>query len=69
MTIVAPLGAIVIAFAVFAVLGMVESEVDPLVLDLPGAAFLIASITPSADLVLFLALALGLDLGARVAEI
>ena len=57
-----------IAFAVFAVLGMLESEVNPLVLALPGAAFLLDSITPSADLILFLALALGLGLGARVAE-
>ena len=58
-----------IAFAIFAVLGIVESEVDPLVLDLPKHALSLDLFTPSADWVLFFALAFGLDLGARVAEI
>jgi hypothetical protein len=68
LTIVAPLGAMVIGLAVL-VLGRAESEVDPLVFDLPIPALRLVLITPSADWVLFFALAFGLGFGARVAEI
>ena len=57
LTMVAPFGAIVTGLAI---LGMVESETDPLVFDLPVPALVLDLITPSADLVLFLTLAFGL---------